>query len=101
MSDKDYLHRQLVKLGDMMGDGLHHEPDGKWIVKEYNRTLKALGISKPRSNNAEAINKSMQKAVGESKCTKCGGNLRQTRSGSLRALCESCGQRFQFKRKRV
>ncbi len=28
-SDKADLHRQLVRLGDMMGDGLHHEPDGK------------------------------------------------------------------------
>ncbi|UKH48613.1 hypothetical protein [Vibrio phage vB_ValP_FGH] len=100
MSDKDFLHRQLIKLGDMMGDGLHHEPDGKWIAKEYNRILKALGIAPPRKNNSEAINKAMTEAVEKSKCQKCGGNLRQTRSGSLRAVCESCGQRFQFKRKK-
>ena len=37
-----YLYRQLVKLGDMMGDGLHHEPDGKWIEKEYNKICKVL-----------------------------------------------------------
>lgn len=37
---KAHLHRQLVKLGDMMGDGLHLEPDGKWISKEYKQGAK-------------------------------------------------------------
>lgn len=34
--DKDFLYRQLINLGDMMGDGLHHEPGGK---KEPSKTL--------------------------------------------------------------
>ena len=29
--DKDLLEDRLVRLGDMMGDGLHLEPGGKWI----------------------------------------------------------------------
>ena len=28
---KDLLGDRLVHLGDMMGDGLHLEPGGKWI----------------------------------------------------------------------
>lgn len=28
---KDRLHKDLIKLGDMIGEGLHLEPDGKWI----------------------------------------------------------------------
>jgi len=33
--NNEHLLAQLVKLGDMMGDGLHNEPDGKWIEREY------------------------------------------------------------------
>ena len=40
----------LIQLGDMMGDGLHHEPDGYWIPKEYKRILRALGIAPKRKN---------------------------------------------------
>lgn len=40
--DNDHLHRQLIKLGDMMGDGLHYESDGKWIEKEYTKICKIL-----------------------------------------------------------
>lgn len=52
-TDNDFLLNQLVKLGDMMGDGLHHEPDGKWIEKEYRKIAKQLGIikQKPKSND--------------------------------------------------
>ncbi|MER2492360.1 hypothetical protein [Catenovulum sediminis] len=96
-STRDYLHRQLVKLGDMMGDGLHHEPDGKWIAKEYNRVAKALGYikPKPRRNDSKAINKMMSTRVKNIKC-KCGGTLKQTRSGSMRAVCTSCKSKFQL-----
>lgn len=34
---EDRLYGQLVKLGDMMGDGLHHEPGGKWISRDYKK----------------------------------------------------------------
>jgi hypothetical protein len=37
---RDHLSRQLIKLGDMMGDGLHYED--KSISREYKRVLKAL-----------------------------------------------------------
>lgn len=95
---KKRLHSDLVKLGDMMGDGLHHEPDGKWIEKEYSRVLRALGYSPPRANNSESINRGMAKALENALCEKCGGKLKQTRSGSLRAKCVTCGVKYQFKR---
>ncbi len=95
---KDRLHRDLVKLGDMMGDGLHLEPDGKWINQEYKRTLKALGLAPKiqRKNNSKAINERMEQRVKEVNCQKCGGTLKQTRSGSKRAQCQSCGTKFQL-----
>jgi hypothetical protein len=92
------LHHQLVKLGDMMGDGLHHEPDGKWINKEYRQTLKALGMlpKTKKANNSEAINARMIERVNDVPCGKCQSKLKQTRSGSKRAICISCGGKWQL-----
>lgn len=97
-SNKEFLHRQLVKLGDMMGDGLHHEPDGKWISKEYKRILIALEIiPKPkRRNNSAAINEAMARRVKEVKCQQCHGELKQTKSGSKRGICTDCGAKYQL-----
>ena len=41
--DEEMLEDRLVRLGDMMSDGLHLEPNGKWIEREYKKTLKACG----------------------------------------------------------
>ncbi|MEB7891021.1 hypothetical protein NGK36_17260 [Hafnia alvei] len=94
------LHNQLIKLGDMMGDGLHLEPGGKWISQDYKRIAKALGysISKKRQRraNPEQVNALMAERVKETKCGKCSGVLKQTRLGSMRASCESCGAKFQL-----
>ncbi|ELO1825435.1 hypothetical protein QXB71_000619 [Vibrio cholerae] len=96
---KHRLYKDLIKLGDMMGDGLHHEPDGKWIIREYRKTLKALGYdvpTKPRVNHSPQINERMEQRVKEVKCGKCCGELKQSRSGSKRAVCKSCGGKWQL-----
>lgn len=93
---KQHLHNQLIKLGDMMGDGLHHEPDGKWISKEYRKVARALGYGPKKANNSEAINERMKQRVQDVKCGKCGGELKQTRSGSKRAACVECGAKWQL-----
>lgn len=99
MNDNNkHLHAQLIKLGDMMGDGLHHEPDGKWISREYKKVAKALGYGQPRANNSEKINEVMAEKVKTVKCPKCSGDLKQTRSGSFTVKCSSCGGKFKFKR---
>lgn len=98
-TDKASLNAQLVKLGDMMGDGLHHEPDGKWIEREYKAVCRQLGIMpRRRSPDSDRINEHMEKRVAEVPCPACGGKLRQTRSGSMRAKCSSCGVRCQLMR---
>ncbi|MCG7545347.1 hypothetical protein MHM93_14295 [Pseudoalteromonas sp. MM17-2] len=99
--NKERLHRQLVRLGDMMGDGLHHEPDGKWIAKEYRRVAKALGypVEPQRKSNVEGINKMMANYLNGKSCTECNGQLKQTRSGAKRMVCLSCGAKFQVKTK--
>lgn len=99
---EDHLHRQLVKLGDMMGDGLHHEPDGKWIEREYKKILKALGYlpKQTRTSNVAAINEVVGETLKTNKCP-CGGGLKQTRSGSFKVACVECESRYQFKAKKV
>ncbi|EGR4074788.1 hypothetical protein DDO73_17160 [Vibrio cholerae] len=67
---KDRLHKDLIKLGDMIGEGLHLEPDGKWISRDYRRTLKALGHDipqKPRVSHLPQINERMEQRVREVK----------------------------------
>lgn len=83
-----------------MGDGLHREADGKWISKEYKRVLKALGITTPRINNSIEINRAVLEVLKTAICFKCKGRLKQSRSGSLRAICLDCGAKFQLKRKK-
>lgn len=93
--DKDLLEDRLVRLGDMMSDGLHLEPGGKWIEKEYKETLKALGLleSVKRKNNSDKINEFMDNRLKEVKCT-CGSELVQSRSGSFIGKCVKCGKKF-------
>lgn len=92
----DYLSNQLIKLGDMMGDGLHHEEP--WIAKEYGKIAKALypeiyqDIRKRKSDN---INDQMKKLLSGKKCSKCEtGVLVQTRKGSKKIKCLLCGARY-------
>lgn len=99
IEDREFLSRQLIKLGDMISGGLHHETDGKWISREYRRVAKALGYEMPgkkRNNNSEAINKSMAERLEQVACSKCSGALKQTRSGSVRAKCTQCEAKFQL-----
>ena len=95
------LHNQLARLGEMMGDGLHHEPGGAWIRREYRRIATQLGYIKPthRRNNSSAINERMKERLQQVACPKCAGLLKQTRSGSMRAQCEGCGSKFQMLRR--
>ena len=41
-NSKDFLWTQFCRLGEMIGDGLHNEPDGRWISKEYSRLRRIL-----------------------------------------------------------
>jgi hypothetical protein len=104
LSDKEKkrLHEQLVRLGDMMGDGLHYEADGKWIEKEYQQVLYALypDIKKRKTKNRiENINKRAKAMIMKERCS-CGGFLKQTRSGSLTLECMVCDNRYKIKTKK-
>jgi hypothetical protein len=95
----DILHRQLIRLGDMMGDGQHLEPGGKWIEREYAQILKALGVKRPaRPRDAAKIDARMVDRIKEVPCA-CGGALKQARKGSMVGVCQSCGAKYQLLRK--
>lgn len=99
--DRDYLHRQLVRLGDMMGDGLHHESDGKWIEKEYAKVFNALHpelAKKKRLEKNKKVNEQMKSILEKFRC-ECGGKVTQGRSGSKVAYCK-CGKRYKAGKKK-
>lgn len=98
--DKSYYHRQLVHLGDMMGEGLHLEKGGRWIAKEYNKILKILEPELFPKKDYTKRNESVKTYCENNKCRGCGGKMSQTRSGSLRVKCESCGKKYQLKIKK-
>jgi hypothetical protein len=81
--DNQHLWNQFIRLGDMMGDGLHHEPDGKWISKEYRKLAIILmpdyrkeERAAMRKVKAASIDVQMAKLIEQKKCN-CGGTLQQ------------------------
>lgn len=105
ISDNTFLHNQLIKLGDMIGDGLHNEPDGRWIEKEYKKIAKIVipelreQEKERRKKKAIHIDEQMIKLLSWKKCD-CGGNLKQSRSGSKVGYCEKCNARWVAKYKK-
>lgn len=103
---KAELRRQLVTLGAMMGAGLHHEPDGKWIAREYKKVLRLLEPEmfqldkEARRTKNRSVDAAIVRLLNSFKCTKCGSALKQSRSGSLILYCISCGSRFKAGRKK-
>lgn len=98
MEDNTFLLNQLVKLGDMMGDGLHHEPDGKWIAKEYRKIAKILypEMYKVDKQRAERKKQRVIEYLKENKCA-CGGQLLQKRIGTAKCFCGECGNQYTLK----
>lgn len=98
-SDRDFLSRQFIRLGDMMGDGLHHEPDGKWISTEYRKISKLLypeEFKRKRKQKADQINNRINELLKENKCRKCNSELKQSRSGSRILNCTQCNSKYKL-----
>lgn len=97
LRENEHEWQQFIKLGDMMGDGLHYEEP--WIAKEYKRLAKILvpeikeAGQKRIKAKAERINEQMLSLLSTKTC-KCGGSLRQSGSGSLIAYCNNCNSRY-------
>ena len=100
MSDRDILHQRLICLGDMMGDGLHLERDGRWIAREYKRVLKALYPEMFPKRNTTERDTTIAEWCKCNPCNECGGEFKQTRKGSMRVVCTGCGVKRQLKVKK-
>lgn len=98
-TNNEYLHRQLIRLGDMLGDG-DCDP---WVGREYRRVATALGVMprRKRTNNIKFINEAMATTLATTRCPSCNGQLKQTRSGSMRGQCLACNKKYQFKSVKV
>ena len=103
--DNSFLWSQFCKLGEMMGDGLHYESDGKWISREYNRLAKILipeikeTYKKQRKAKSSRIQEQMEELLKVKKCS-CGGQLQQKRKGTKVCYCVDCGSKYIAKNKK-
>jgi hypothetical protein len=104
--DNKHLWDRFCKLGEMMGDGLHHESDGAWIKKEYRQLAKTLmpdafkvDPELRKAKNAD-LDAKMANLLSQKKC-ECGGALKQKRSGTLVCYCDACGARYVAKYKKT
>ena len=101
-SGNEHLWNQFARLGEMIGDGLHYESDGKWISKEYRKLSKILCPPTPemkalmkeaRKEKSKKIDEQMTKLMETFKC-KCGGTLKQKKRGVKVAYCQICNLRY-------
>lgn len=95
--------KQFCRLGEMIGDGLHHEDPS--ISQEYRKLQKIL---LPESKEEKAyksqalklkndnIDKQIVERLKTDRCT-CGSKLKQIRSGSKKVKCIKCESRYQYK----
>lgn len=107
VDNNDFMWRQFCRLGEMIGDGLHHEEP--WISKEYKQLQKILLPETPeekeykkklRQERNKKRDTQIAKRLKEDNCD-CGGELRQTRSGSLTVKCVECDKRYKYKTKKA
>ena len=108
MRENQDLWDRFIRLGDMMGDGLHNEPDGRWISREYKKISKILipelkeTEKKRRLRKATAVNEAMSKKLEVDCCNKCKSKLKQVRSGSFVVKCinDECGTKYKYSAKK-
>ena len=103
------LYRQLDTLGQLIADDDEYGASRAYYNREYRRVVNALRRLEPekwkdypvyRQHTTDGRNEMVQKWLAKNRCPKCGGEFKQTRSGSFRIVCQQCGQTGQLKRKK-
>lgn len=95
--ERDRLHRRLERLGDMMGNEEHHEEGGEWIEKEYKMTFYTLYPEMRPKKDFSTRDNAISKWCESNRCRRCGGELKQTKKGSLRVVCKNCKTKYQLR----
>lgn len=100
--ENKHLWDRFCRLGEMIGDGLADEPDGKWISREYKHLRRILipeireAEGRKRAQKNKQTDKRIEQLLIDFRC-KCGDRCKQVRSGSLIVECE-CGKRYKAKK---
>ena len=97
--DNEFLWNQFCRLGEMIGDGLHHEDP--WISKEYKRIGKILipeAYKDERKHKNSLIDNAVKLRLKKDRCKLCQSKMKQVRSGSYVVKCIGCGTRFKYKK---
>lgn len=96
--ENKHLWDRFVRLGERIGDGDLEGSESKWMNREYSKLARIIipeikdQEKEKRANKAKNINEQMVKLLSEKKCS-CGGNYKQSRSGSKVAYCQDCNKR--------
>lgn len=103
----DRLYGLLDKCGQILADW-DEEKRPTYYEKEYRRIIRQLAKLEPENwpnfkvkRDYTQRNKMIADWCQNNKCPACGGQLRQTRSGSLRVACEACGKKLQLLTRKV
>jgi hypothetical protein len=97
--ENEFEWNQFCRLGEMMGDGLHREPGGSWISRDYARLSKILipeikeASKVTRKLKADAVDRNIAKLLENRNCN-CGGKLIQKRKGTKVVYCQICNARY-------
>jgi len=95
MSREDGLGDRLVLLGDMLSDGDLDSSTRKDVNKEYKQITRKLYpeiFKEARQKKRKIVDEFMVRMISENKCI-CGGEYKQSRSGSKVCYCKKCNRR--------
>ena len=103
-----WLYQQLDKCGQMIAEDDEWGATRRELNREYRRIVKALAKLEPEKwkdlpmfrKPSEKYDAQVADICERKPCPKCGGKCRQTRSGSLRIVCQQCGAKYQLKKKK-
>lgn len=98
----DFLYRQLDKCGQILAEW-DEDKRPTYYEREYRKIMHQLAKLEPENwdypyfkRDYTSRNENVAVWCKTHKCSKCGGELKQSRSGSLRVVCQSCNSKFQL-----
>lgn len=102
-----WLYHQLDRCGQMIAEDDEWGEARRDYNREYRRIIKALARLEPEKwrefrftqKPSEKYDAKVAEFCQQHKCRKCGGQMKQSRRGSLRIVCQECGAKYQLKTK--
>ena len=88
-TERDRLHQQLIKLGDMMADGLHYEDPS--ISREYRKVSKLL-YPEMYPKKKRKPSQSLIRTLKECDCGQKGWTFKRYNNETVGIRCKSCGK---------